>query len=49
MSMTRVVKRVNFSGSEAVLFANDDIFWGGLVFPGGRGANLGLIAALYCV
>lgn len=43
-----VIKRVNFAGSEAVLFTNGDIFWAGIIFPDGNGASLNLIAELYC-
>lgn len=44
----RVIKRVSFAGEQATLFSNGDIIWGGLHFPQGNGANLNLIAELYC-
>lgn len=40
------VKRVMFKGSEAVLFANGDIAWAGMIFENGKAANLSLINAL---
>lgn len=42
----KVVKAINWQGSKAVLFANGDIAWAGMIFPNGMGANLALIDAL---
>lgn len=42
----KVVKAIQWNGSKAVLFANGDIAWAGMIFPAGNGANLSLIKAL---
>lgn len=40
------IKRVSFQGSEAVLFANGDVMWSGMLFEQGKAANSGLLKAL---
>lgn len=40
------IKRVTFKGSEAILFANGDVMWAGMVFEQGKAANAGLLKAL---
>lgn len=42
----KVVKRINYHGQAATLFANGDIIWAGQLFPQGLGANAGLLTVL---
>lgn len=42
----KAIKVIQWNGAKAILFANGDIAWAGMVFPNGNGANLGLVKAL---
>lgn len=42
----KVIKKLNYKGSLATLFANGDVMWAGMHFPQGLGMNAGLAAAL---
>lgn len=42
----KAIKRVTYKGQPAVLFANGDVIWAGLLFPKGLGANAGLLAVM---
>lgn len=42
----KAVKRINYHGRPATLFANGDVIWADQLFPQGLGANAGLLTAL---
>ena len=42
----KAIKRIDYKGSQAVLFANGNIMWAGMLFEGGNGANEGLLKAI---
>lgn len=42
----KVIKKLEYKGAVATVFANGDVIWSGMVFAGGLGMNAGLAAAL---